>query len=220
MSDTQQDQLFAQKPYVQDLSEYMEDARDAIAERLESNLDSPAKRFIDDVVIPVVTIGTILAGDIFAPAVALATTPALVAATGRLAIPLSRMAQALGITVLYNEIKDAVKKACGGGDKGKDSGLSKSRIQNTPQEARSYIEGLQQAGCLGKWKSYGRYRASKFIKDCAYKGFRFKKGEFISRDRLHHEIELFKDVDTHSGAIEPKGGTQYKGPDPTKKLRG
>jgi hypothetical protein len=155
----------------------------------------------------------------FIPGTQAVTVPrAISVAVPRVVPLLGRIATAYGVTDTYRRVTTFFNEQFK--DKGKDSGSSKDRIQNTPQEVRSYVNGLQKTGCLGKWKSYGKYRASKFIKDCSYKGFKFKKGEFISRDRLHHEIEWFKDVDTHSGAIEPKGGTQYKGPDPTKKLRG
>ena len=33
-------------------------------------------------------------------------------------------------------------------------------------------------------------------------GQTFKKGDFISEDRLHNEIEWFRGKDTHKGAID------------------
>jgi hypothetical protein len=212
MSDTRQDELFAKKPYVQDLSEYMEDARDAMAERLESYLDSPVKRFIDDVVIPVLTIGTILAGDLVAPMTAPATVPALVASAGRLAVPLSRVATAIGVNEIYQQLQKFFNEKFGGGDKG--------RIQNTPQEARGYLQGLKDMNVLGRGHRSGKYMTHEITKDCTYKGYKFKKGNIISRDTRHHEIEVFQDSKTHLGAIEPRGGTMYKGQDLAKKLHG
>lgn len=42
------------------------------------------------------------------------------------------------------------------------------------------------------------------------RGRQFRKNEFISEDRLHNEIEYFKNEKTHLGAIEPQNGTLYK----------
>jgi hypothetical protein len=130
MSDTQQDQLFAQKPYVQDLAEYMEDARDAIAEMLERYMDSPVRRFVDDVAIPTLTVLAVLTVDAFQPELIPASAPVLAAAAGRLAPVVGRVATAMGISVLYKETKDAV------------DGLAKSGT--TPHSQSPYTPSIGQ----------------------------------------------------------------------------
>jgi hypothetical protein len=191
--------------------------RDAIADGLERYMDSPARRFIEDVAIPTLIIGTIIAADIIAPYAAPATAPALAAAATRLAAgPLVRAAAAWGATALYKSAKDAVD---GLASSRGESGPGRDRIQNTPQEVRSYLKGIQETGCLGNWKKYGKYWAAKFNRDCSYKENSFKRGEFLGRDRLHHEAEWFRNESEHLGAIEPKCGTKYKQGDPSKRLR-
>jgi hypothetical protein len=104
-------------------------------------------------------------------------------------------------------------KSGGSGPATKKPEPPKERIQNTPQEATNYIKELDEMGVLGEAKvTKEGHRAYRFLKDCEFKGHMFKKGDYVSRDKLHHEIELFKNEKTHLGSIEPKGGTLYKGP--------
>jgi hypothetical protein len=211
MSDARQDELFKQQPEVQDLAEYAEDARDYIVDRLERYLDSPVKRFIDDVVIPLAILGSILAADIMAPELIPATIPELVAATGRLAVPIGRVAQALGAAEIYRELTNFFKKI--EGDKsGKDSGASKDRIQSTKQDADRYINGLKEKGVLGeKQKSLDGREYYEVTQKTNHNGVRFRKGDYVSRDTLHHEWEWFRGKGYHKGAINSKTGEHYKG---------
>jgi len=39
-----------------------------------------------------------------------------------------------------------------------------------------------------------------------YKGIKFKKGDYLSRDELHHEWEWFRGKDTHKGPINSVTG--------------
>ena len=43
-------------------------------------------------------------------------------------------------------------------------------------------------------------------KKCEYNGIKFKKGQFLERDTMHHEWEYFQNKDTHLGAIDPVRG--------------
>jgi len=52
-----------------------------------------------------------------------------------------------------------------------------------------------------------------------YKGIKFKKGDYLSRDELHHEWEWFRGKDTHRGAIDPTTGKFYKGADSGRTLK-
>jgi hypothetical protein len=103
--------------------------------------------------------------------------------------------------------KDAVTKGARGGG----SGPGRVRIQNTPQEVKSYLKGLKEKGVLDSGrKCAGDHYAYKFTRDCEYKGIKFKKDQFVSEDTRHHEIEWFRNKDYHLGSVEPKGGTMYK----------
>jgi hypothetical protein len=211
MNDAQQDELFSKRPEIQDLSEYADDARDHIG--LERYMDSPVKRFIDDVVIPLAILGSILAADIMAPVSIPATVPAAIVAAGRLAIPVGRVAKALGATEIYRELTNFFKKI--EGDKsGKDSGASKDRIQSTKQDADKYINGLtDQKGVIQyKGRTQDGYEYYEFMNKCNYNGVRFRKGDYISRDTLHHEWEWFSRVKQHKGAIESVTGKLRKNP--------
>jgi hypothetical protein len=64
---------------------------------------------------------------------------------------------------------------------------------------------------LGKGrKTKDGHFAYEIAKDFTYKGQKFQKGQFISRDRRHGEIEWFKNENFHKGSIEPKHGALYK----------
>jgi hypothetical protein len=181
----------------------MEDARDHIGERLERYLDSPVQRFIDDVLIPIITLGSILTMDFFQPQTALATAPALAAAAGRLAIPVGKLATTLGVAEIYKQLTNFFKKGLGG-DK---SGTSKERIQSTPQDADRYINGLKEKGALGeKQVSLDGREYYEVTQKINHNGVKFRKGDYISRDTLHHEWEWFRGVKTHRGPINSKTG--------------
>jgi hypothetical protein len=211
-SQPQQEKLTKENPETVDLIETIDDVR-YDAHDLTKWLDTPAQKVINEVSVPIMVLSML--PQLKGPMTAYKGIQAAVAIAPRL----EGMAVAFGAGAVagYKKIKAFFSERFDGD---KDSVDSKEHAKSTPQDVRNYVSELQKTGCLGPWKSYGKYRASKFIKDCTYKNFNFKKGEFISKDRLHHEIELFKDEKTHLGAIEPKNGKQYKGPDPTKKLRG
>ena len=45
-----------------------------------------------------------------------------------------------------------------------------------------------------------------FKKECEYSGQTFRKGDYISRDTLHHEWEFFRGPKNHLGAINSLTG--------------
>jgi hypothetical protein len=81
---------------------------------------------VDDVMIPVLTIWAIIAGDFFLPGTAPVTAPALVANCARVAPILGRLATAYGIEEIYRGLTNFFKKTGG------DSGRSGDRGSATP----------------------------------------------------------------------------------------
>ena len=95
------------------------------------------------------------------------------------------------------------------------------RIQNTPQEVMDYIKGLmdKKGYILNRGKTKDGYHYYEVMKKFTYKGRDFRKGEYISRDTRHHEIEHFRDKDYHYGALDPvKGNLKPKSRKPERKL--
>ena len=105
---------------------------------------------------------------------------------------------------------------------GKNTGLNKApRIQNTKQEVMDYIKGLteQKNLILNRGKTNDGYHYYEIMRKFVYKGREFKKGEYISRDTRHHEIEHFRDKDYHYGALDPvKGNLKPGSRKPERKL--
>jgi hypothetical protein len=82
----------------------------------------PVRRFVDDVVIPTVMVGAIVAGDIAAPEAIPVTVPALVANGARLVTVAGRAAVAMGATEIYKELTSFFKKSTGNGGKSGGNG--------------------------------------------------------------------------------------------------
>lgn len=139
------------------------------------------------------------------------------------AIALRRVHPAVAIAVAGYEVADIIcenlinyakgsKDAVG---KGKSSGTGRGRtapkqerIRSTPQDADRYVQGLQDKGVLSrKMQTKDGYDYFEVTQNCEHMGVRFRKGEFISRDKLHNEWELFSRMNKHKGAIESKTGT-------------
>jgi hypothetical protein len=109
-----QERIQREHPETADLTEIIEDAR-YDAYDLSRWLDYDVRRTIDDVVIPIVTIGSIILSDIFAPEFAPVTAPVLAANCARIAPVLSRFAAAYGVEEIYRGVTNFFKKT--GGDK-------------------------------------------------------------------------------------------------------
>ena len=81
------------------------------------------------------------------------------------------------------------------------------RKASSKQHADSYIHGLQDRGVLSDKRIAKDGREYFEIqKKCEYNGIKFKKGQFLERDTMHHEWEYFQNKDTHLGAIDPVTG--------------
>jgi hypothetical protein len=217
-SEAEQERIQREHPETVDLTEIIEDARYDLHD-FTKWLDNPVRRFLDDIVTPLSALAMIhpyVRGPVMAyqgARTAIAMAPRMRAAAAIIGA---------GAVAGYDRIRTFFSEMSGGdGSKGgKDRGSSKERMQNTPQEVGNYFQELRKLNVLGKGRrTTDGHWAYEIVKDFSYKGERFQKGNFISRDRLHHKIEWFKDKDTHSGAIEPKGGTRYKVGNPTRKLR-
>ena len=96
--------------------------------------------------------------------------------------------------------KDAVKKPVSGGNA--------PRIQNSKVDADNYIKGLtdQKNLILNRGKIKDGYHYYEVMQKFEYKGIKFKKGDFVSRDTKHHEIEWFRGENQHYGALDPVTG--------------
>ena len=123
---------------------------------------------------------------------------------------------------LYRKAEDFFKKKANAGlKKGTDSNALKPRIQNTPQEVMDYIKGLtdKKGYILNRCKTKDGYHYYEVMKKFEYKGIKFQKGEYISRDTRHHEIEYFRNKNTHIGALDPvTGKLKPKSRKPERKL--
>ena len=74
-------------------------------------------------------------------------------------------------------------------------------------DADNYLQGLKSKGVLsnkGITKDGREYY--EFTQKCEHMGVQFRKGDLISRDKLHHEWELFRGISDHQGAIDPITG--------------
>ena len=79
------------------------------------------------------------------------------------------------------------------------------RKASTRQDADNYINGLK-----GKLSQKGvtkdKHEYYKVMEKVEYKGIKFKKGDYLSRDTQHHEWEWFRGKDTHKGPINSVTG--------------
>lgn len=181
-----------------------------------------ARDFIRDWVIPALATAALLTPP---TAMGAATREVVVLAAARCSRVLPVLAGAATAVAAADAYQKAVLFFKGAGSNGgekpePEKGPSAGeRVRNSPMEVRNYIKGLRDIRALDRSRRYGKYITYRIRAACRYKGYEFKEGTIISKDTLHNEIEVFKDEFTHLGAIEPKGGTLYKGPDATRALR-
>jgi hypothetical protein len=197
MNDAQQDELFAEHPEVRDMAEAAEDVRDDLQD-LMRGIDNSVRRFVDDYVIPTLTVASMV--NPYARGAAMAYHGARAAIA--VAPALARVAGACGAAEIYRRATAFFSENFSGGkDKGKAD--SSSRIRGTPQDANRYLAELRsQKGLLSDKKvSLDGREYYEFMKKFNHNGVRFRKGDYISRDALHHEWELFRGVKDHRGAI-------------------
>ena len=100
--------------------------------------------------------------------------------------------------VVYKEIKPTNGKAKGGFKS------QTGRIINTATDADKYLNGL--LGNKGVLRNCGKTKDGhhyyQVMEQTEYMGQTYRRGDYLSRDTLHHEIEWFRDADTHKGAID------------------
>jgi hypothetical protein len=150
----------------------------------------------------------------FIPGTQALTVPrAIAVAVPRMVPVLGRIAVAYGAGDAYRRVTTFFNEQFK--EKGEDSGSSKGRIQNTPQEVDRFISTRLTRGICEKWKPIKGRQTYKFTR----KEGKFKKDDWFSHDTLHHELEWFNSKGTHKGAIEPKNGTKYKPADPRKNVK-
>ncbi len=118
--------------------------------------------------------------------------------------------------VVYKEIKPTKGKAKGGFKS------QTGRVVATKVDADKYLSGLtSQKNVLSrKGITLDGYEYYKFEEKCEYMGHKFKAGDYISRDTLHHEWEWFRGPKDHRGAIDPITGVlNEKKKDPKRVLK-
>ena len=110
--------------------------------------------------------------------------------------------------------------AGGGEDGAQRTSGAKERKQATPQDADRYLDGLRDKRVLSrKGVTKDGHDYYKFERKCEYMGIKFRKGDYISRDELHHEWEWFGKNKLHKGAVEPIRGDLYKRSDPSRFIK-
>ena len=202
--------LVQEHPGIDETAEKIRREREEFRRSLEKMMNSPVDRFIDQMVIPMTTLA--LSNTPYGRAYAVAKT---------VVVPrLGQIATAMGVSELYRQYINFSKKHTNGGLKNSLGESAKPRVQATRTDADKYLQGLKDKGVLGqKGITKDGHEYYQFIKKCEYKGVRFKKGEYISRDTRHHEWEYFMNPKRHNGAIDPIKGDVYKHPDARKSLK-
>ena len=91
--------------------------------------------------------------------------------------------------------------------KGNGSGAAQQRTVADRKDVDNYIDKLIDKGVLSEKKiAKDKREYFEFRKKCEYMGIKFKKGQYLERDTMHHEWEYFRDKNTHLGAIDPLTG--------------
>ena len=87
------------------------------------------------------------------------------------------------------------------------SGSSGKRTVANSSDADRYFDGLNDEKVLSeKIRTRDGHDCWKIEKKCEYLGQTFRKGDYISRDTLHHEWEFFRGPKNHLGAINSLTG--------------
>ena len=197
LSEQRQQRLMTEYPGIDETAERIRREREEFKRTLESMMNSPIDRFIDQMVIPVTAV---VFSNFSLPGRAYAVAQTVV-------LPrMGQIATAMGVSELYRQYINFSKKKANGGLK-KASESNAPRVQATRGDADKYLNSLKNQGVLGK-KGVTRdgHEYYQFVKKCEYKGIKFKKDEYISRDTKHHEWEYFQNKDTHLGAIDSLAG--------------
>ena len=191
-----------QYPDMEKLAKGIEEQKRNFYNILRNNICSPAQRFLDEYGFAISAIasahpytrGVIGAYNVVRGAVA------IVPKLGKLITTLGSVELARQFQILYKKTSDDGLK------KGTESNAP--RVQNTKGEADEYIKGLtdQKGWVLNRGNTKDGYHYYEVMKKFEYKGITFKRGQYISRDTKHHEIEWFRNKNEHLGAIDPVTG--------------
>ena len=121
----------------------------------------------------------------------------------------SKLGYASGAAIGYiaSRATKAVARATVDFFKGNGSCAAQQRTVADRKDADNYIDKLIDKGVLSEKKiAKDKREYFEFRKKCEYMGIKFKKGQYLERDTMHHEWEYFRDKNTHLGAIDPLTG--------------
>jgi hypothetical protein len=90
----------------------------------------------------------------------------------------------------------------------------KERIVSSKEEVSDFIRGKIDSGVCEKDRYVDGRQTYKVVKQEG----NLNKGDLLTKDTLHNEVELWTQNGVHKGAIEPKRGILYKSADSTKYL--
>jgi len=111
----------------------------------------------------------------------------------------------LGVSKLANkQVKQTNTKPTSKKSKQFNEPEAKARNTSTLVDLDRYINNLmvECPKCLRYCgQTRDKYNYYEVMKKCEYRGIYFKKGDYISEDHLHFEIEWFRGKDYHMGAI-------------------
>ena len=96
----------------------------------------------------------------------------------------------------------------------------KVRVVNSKEDVTKYMDGLLSRKNVLRncGKTNDGHHYYEVMEKTEYMGQTFKKGDYISLDTLHDEVEWFRGKDLHKGAIDVlTGGLKKKG-DPSRRL--
>jgi len=183
---------------IYDMAQKVKEEREEFRKILENSLNNPINRFIDDLVIPMTVFAT--------QQTPYGRAATAMVATAEVVVPkLAQVATAIGATATYQKYSTFLSKKAGGSEPSKAGGSD--RIQATRTDADKYLQGLKDKGVLSnKGVTKDGHDFFKIEQKCEYNGIQFRKGDYISRDELHHEWELFRGATDHRGAINSLSG--------------
>ncbi len=196
-----QESILKDYPDTARIADYIDEAKQNLTLDLAMT-DYTTRDFINDMVL----VTGAIALDFMCPPSSAYTTPVVATSSirvmARLASKFGTVAAGLGLEAqrLYKKADNFFKK--------KASENTRLRIQNTKGEADGYIKGLtdQKGWVLNRGKTKDDHHYYEVMKKFTYKGTEFKRGDYISRDTMHHEIEWFRGKNVHKGALDPVTG--------------
>ena len=234
IADDEKNNIISEQPETLNIIEAINDARSWVGDQVR-HLGINAQRFVNEIAIPLQAVTEYLPYTAlpwfskmvsnFLPArIIPAMAGSTVLAAGAIVPELVAIGTAMGVTsAVISGVKAYFNENAGGdgNNTGNRNNTSNQRIQSTPQDADRYIDGLNRRGVLSQRKqTKDGYDYFEITRKCEYNGIRFRKGDYISRDTLHHEWEWFRGPKNHKGAIESVGGQlRQRSIDPSRILK-